>query len=79
VIVSVFLGPPFFTLLGAWLTARYGRKAQVKIGDVEAEAATVADVEALLRRAEEFRRLTVKESLKLLLELDSPDGEGGNS
>lgn len=51
------LGPPFFTLLGAWLTARYGRKIRVKIGDVEAEGQTVEEIEALLRKAKEYQEM----------------------
>jgi len=50
------LGPPFFTLLGAWLTARYGRSVRLKIGDVEAQARTVEEVEKLLDSAKKFQQ-----------------------
>jgi len=40
------------TVLGAWLNSRYGRKAKLKIGDVEAEAQTVEEVEKLIKLAE---------------------------
>jgi hypothetical protein len=38
--------------IGAWLHARYGRKVRLKIGEVEAEAQTVEEVEKPLDRAE---------------------------
>jgi hypothetical protein len=51
---------PFVTcgagVLGAWLHARYGRKVRLKIGEIEAEAQTVAEVERLLKHAEEFQQ-----------------------
>jgi hypothetical protein len=43
--------------LGAWLKGRYGRKARVKIGDVEAEAQTIKEVGALLAKIQEFQNL----------------------
>lgn len=43
-------------VLGAWLHARYGRKVRLKIGEIEAEAQTVAEVEKLLKHAEEFQQ-----------------------
>ena len=48
--------PAFTGLIGAWLQARFGRKVRLKVGDVEAEASTVADVEELLERAKAFRQ-----------------------
>jgi len=42
--------------LGAWLHARYGRKVRLRIGEIEAEAQTVAEVEKLLKRVEEFQQ-----------------------
>lgn len=54
---AVILGP----FIGAWLNARYGRKVRLKVGDIEAEARTVAEVEALLKKADELRpRITDK-------------------
>lgn len=46
--VGLVVGP----IIGAWLQARYGRKVRLKIGDIEAEARTVSEVEELLERAE---------------------------
>ncbi|MEJ0044474.1 MAG: hypothetical protein WDM81_20635 [Rhizomicrobium sp.] len=43
-------------IVGAWLTARSGRKVRVKIGDVELEAGTAEEVERLLSKVEQFRR-----------------------
>jgi hypothetical protein len=41
-------------LCGAWVQARYGRKVRIKIGDVEAEARTIEEIEQLLKRAQAF-------------------------
>ena len=41
--------------VGAWLHARCGRKARLKIGDVEAEAQSVEEVAQLLKLAEKSR------------------------
>jgi hypothetical protein len=49
--VGLVLGP----IIGAWLQARYGRKVRLKIGDIEAEARNVAEVEELLKTAEKVR------------------------
>ena len=43
-------------VVGAWLHAKYGRKARLKIGDVEAEAQTVEEVERLLAHALEIKQ-----------------------
>ncbi|HEY2070520.1 MAG TPA: hypothetical protein VGG48_13265 [Rhizomicrobium sp.] len=40
--------------VGAWIQARYGRKARLKIGDIEAEARTPAEVEELLKMAAKY-------------------------
>jgi hypothetical protein len=45
------------TAVGAWLHARYGRKARLKIGDIEAEARSVDEVEKLVKLAEKHRQL----------------------
>ena len=37
--------------LGVWFQARFGRKIRLKIGDMEAEATSVAEIELLLERA----------------------------
>jgi hypothetical protein len=42
--------------VAAWLQGRYGRKARLKIGDIEAEARTVEEVTELIARAKKFRQ-----------------------
>lgn len=42
--------------VATWLHARAGRKVRLKIGDIEAEAQTVKEVEKLLARAQEMQR-----------------------
>ncbi len=58
------LGPPALTalatVLGAWVHARYGRKVRLKVGEIEVEAATVADAEKLLARAIEHQQSMIK-------------------
>jgi hypothetical protein len=44
------------TAVGAWLHAKYGRKVRLKVGEIEVEAQTVAEVETLLKQAEEFQQ-----------------------
>ncbi|MFL9936924.1 hypothetical protein P0D88_50130 [Paraburkholderia sp. RL18-103-BIB-C] len=41
--------------MGAWITARYGRKVRLKIGDVEVEARSIEEVDQLLQRARAFK------------------------
>jgi hypothetical protein len=48
--------PALCAALGAWLGSRNGRKVRIKIGDIEAEAQTREDVEALLARAQEIQQ-----------------------
>jgi hypothetical protein len=50
------LGPMLGTAVGAWLHAKYGRKVRLKIGDIEAEAQTMQEVETLLNKAQEIQR-----------------------
>jgi hypothetical protein len=50
------VGPTLGTIVGAWLHARYSRKVRLKVGDIEAEAQTVPEVEALLARARELQQ-----------------------
>lgn len=56
----VTAGPPLITgaaaIIGGWLQARYGRKVKFKIGDVEAEARTLEEVENLLAKAQEMQQ-----------------------
>ena len=59
---NILLNPavvgPLCGLLGAWLQARYGRRVRIKIGDVEAEGRDVSEIDALLKRAEEYQKRT---------------------
>lgn len=48
--------PILGTAIGAWLHARYGRKVRLKVGDVEAEAETVGEVEKHLAKAQEIHQ-----------------------
>jgi len=50
------VGPVLAAAGGAWLHAKYGRKIRLKIGDIEAEAQTVEEVEKLLAKAQEIQR-----------------------
>lgn len=43
-------------IIGAWLTAKYGRKVRLKVGEIEAEAHTPEEVEKLLARAQEIQQ-----------------------
>lgn len=54
--LAAIVGPVLGTAIGAWLHARYGRKVRLKIGEVEAEAQTVEEVEKLLDRAQEIQQ-----------------------
>ena len=47
--------PALTGLAGAWIQARYGRKVRIKVGDVEAEASTVEEIERLLELAATLR------------------------
>ena len=49
--IGLFVGP----IIGAWLQVRYGRKVRLKVGDIEAEARTVEEVDELLKKAETVR------------------------
>ncbi len=49
--------PTLGTALVAWLGGRYGRKVRVKVGEVEIEANTVADVKDLLSRVEQLQKV----------------------
>jgi len=49
------LGPVMAGILGAWLQSKVGRKVRLKLGDFEAEASTVQEVEQLIQRAKELQ------------------------
>ena len=54
------LGPPaiaaFAAIAGAWLQAKYGKRARLRVGDVEAEARTAQEVERLFECAENHKQ-----------------------
>lgn len=64
-------GPALGTVIGAWLHARYGRKVRLKIGEIEAEAQTVEEVERLLGHAEEIS-LRLQPCVTLSAALEKP-------
>ena len=43
-------------IAGAWIQAKNGRKVRLKVGDLEAEAQSVEEVERLLVRAQEIQQ-----------------------
>ena len=51
--MSVVVVPSVITAFTTWFVARAGRKARLKIGDVEAEASNIEDVKKLLEIADE--------------------------
>lgn len=59
IVAMKVLGPPAVTAIAgyatAWIQARNGRKVRLRIGDVEAEARTVAEITELLGRAASFQ------------------------
>ncbi len=59
IIAMKVLGPAAIAALataaGAWIQARYGRKARLKIGDIEAEARTPEEIKGLLQLAKQFQ------------------------
>lgn len=56
------LGPVVTAAIGAWLQKRYGRKVRIKIGEIEAEAQSVEEVEQLLQQAADFQRPRIQVS-----------------
>jgi len=47
--------PALAGILVGWLQGRASRKVRIKVGDVEAEAGTLEELETLLQRAQEFK------------------------
>jgi hypothetical protein len=41
--------------IGAWLLGRAGRKVRLKVGDIEAEAHSVSEIQELLKQADKVR------------------------
>jgi hypothetical protein len=50
------IGPPLIAGVAGWLHGRAGRKVRLKVGDIEAEAPTIEEVEKLLDRAQEIQQ-----------------------
>jgi hypothetical protein len=50
------LGSVFETGIKEWIKSRYGRKAQLRIGNCEVEAQTADEVAKLLKRAREYQK-----------------------
>lgn len=48
-------GPVLGGAAVAWLQGRAGRKLRLKVGDIEAEARTIEEVEQLLQRAQKLQ------------------------
>src|SRR5438045_1224908 len=51
------VGPMLVGIVATWLAGRYGRKVRLKVGDIEAEARTVEEVETLLAQAKKMQSL----------------------
>lgn len=47
-IIATLLGRPAIHAIGNWAAARQGRKVRIKMGDIDAEAGSVAELEKLL-------------------------------
>jgi hypothetical protein len=59
VVAMKALGPPVISGLAgyaaAWVQARNGRKVRIRIGEIEAEARSISEIETLLKKAAEFQ------------------------
>ena len=47
---------PLAAVVGAWSHAKYGRKVSLKVGEIEAEAPTMEEIDKLLDRAEKIQQ-----------------------
>ncbi|GAA0574608.1 hypothetical protein GCM10009416_11640 [Craurococcus roseus] len=56
-----YVAPALAAVIGVWVQARFGRKARLKVGDVEAEARTPEEVAQLLELVPEIRDSKPKE------------------
>ena len=57
VVRAASLGPVFDKLISEWIKGRYGRRAQLRIGDSEVEAQTADEVVTLFRRTRESQKI----------------------
>jgi hypothetical protein len=53
--IAKSIGLAAIPAIGAWLHGRAGRKVRLKVGDIEAEAHSVAEIEELLKQADKAR------------------------
>jgi uncharacterized membrane protein YhiD involved in acid resistance len=60
-LIIATIAPLVSAIIGAWLNSRYGRKAKVKIGEVEVEAQNVAEVRELMKLVEKYQKKTSHE------------------
>jgi hypothetical protein len=56
-------GPAVIAAIAGWLHGRAGRKVHLKVGDIEADAPTMKEVEALFARAQEIQERNQKPKL----------------
>jgi len=56
VIRTASLGSVFETVLKEWIKSRYGRRAQLRIGNSEVEAQTEEEVAMLLKHTREYQK-----------------------
>lgn len=54
--LAKILGPAAIAGLSGWLAGRNGRKVKIKVGDVEAEANSVKELDEVLKRVEKIKR-----------------------
>jgi hypothetical protein len=47
---ATVLGPAIVAALGGWLAGRNGRKVKIKVGEIEAEANSVKELDEVLER-----------------------------
>jgi hypothetical protein len=50
------LGPATIAAVGGWLAGRNGRKVKIKVGEIEAEANSVKQLDEVLERVEKINR-----------------------
>lgn len=59
------LAPGAGKVFESWFAAKTGRKVRLKVGDIEVEAHSVAEVERLLERAQEIKAAEDRRKLSL--------------